>query len=387
VSDEDPSTVVIPPTATPGIDIRKEAEGPDSRDFPSGSDVSFNIVVTNIGDVDLTDVTVSDPLVPGCDLVIGFLAVGQNHSYSCTALSVTESFTNTASVTGLGGEVPVSDEDPSSVKLLYTLYFPFGAAPGITKYDVSIGFEDLRLDEPNDFDYNDWVISINSDLHYDSISGQTLNLTEVTFLFTPKARGAALNHEFHIHFPANTFGSDGDATLIIRNGQGDILSNTQTPFTASMLNHYLLFPSTFAALPPAGNLVNTTEGQGPNPPDRTAELTITFDTVTPFVLTDFGPHGEGLFFQPHLYVASTAGSPYDIFLGDVRTIVFPILDWKWPEERIRIDNAYPNITFIGPPMMFDFPDNWWITYNECIYGDGVVCPIPNPTSWLEPYLH
>ncbi len=38
VSDEDPSTVAIA-----GINIRKQAEGPDSRTFITGSDVTFEI--------------------------------------------------------------------------------------------------------------------------------------------------------------------------------------------------------------------------------------------------------------------------------------------------------------------------------------------------------
>jgi hypothetical protein len=38
----------------PAIDIRKQAEGPDSRTINRGDDVTFEIAVTNTGDVDLT---------------------------------------------------------------------------------------------------------------------------------------------------------------------------------------------------------------------------------------------------------------------------------------------------------------------------------------------
>ena len=347
----------------------------------------FDIVVTNTGEVDLTNVAVSDPLVPNCARAIGDLPAGESFSYTCTASNVTESFTNIASVSGVSeedGQTTVTDEDPSSVKILYKLYFPVISSGGILKYDVSIGFEDLPLEYGgNDFDYNDWVITIDSDLRYTSyINDQTINLTQISFLITPKARGAMLDHQFHLHFNPNTFGSNGVATLIIRDGQGNILSNTQSSFLSTQINHFVIFDSTSVALPPARSIVNTKEGQGPNLAQRSAELIITFDNADPFVLTDFGPHGEGLFFRPHLQVDTGTGS-YDIYIGDIRTIVFPILDWKWPEESIRIDKAYPRITYIGPPTYFSFSDGWWLNYNECVYGDGVVCPVQNPLQWLK----
>jgi uncharacterized repeat protein (TIGR01451 family) len=102
----------------PDIDIRKQTEGPDSRTFPSGSDVPFDIVVTNTGTVDLFNVVVSDILVPQCDRVIGSMAVGAIVTYTCTAPDVTRSFTNEACVSGEDGDGnPVADCDPSTVEI------------------------------------------------------------------------------------------------------------------------------------------------------------------------------------------------------------------------------------------------------------------------------
>lgn len=115
VMDSDPSTVV---TQTVDIDIRKEAEGPDSRNFTSGSNVTFSIVVTNTGQLDLTMVTVTDPLASDCAMVIGNLASGASVSYDCTASNVTEDFTNIATVTGKNGGTMVMDSDPSSVTIV-----------------------------------------------------------------------------------------------------------------------------------------------------------------------------------------------------------------------------------------------------------------------------
>jgi uncharacterized repeat protein (TIGR01451 family) len=103
-----------------GIDIRKQVEGPDSRTFSSGSNVEFVIVVTNICDGDLENVTVSDPLAPDRDSVIGDLTSGASVNYSCTAQNVTAGFTNVAEVTAtftnvFGESGNRSDSDPSTV--------------------------------------------------------------------------------------------------------------------------------------------------------------------------------------------------------------------------------------------------------------------------------
>ena len=116
VTDDDPSTVTIALVATPEIDIRKQAEGDDSRDIIGGSDVEFLIVVTNTGNVTLTDVEVSDPLATDCNKSIGTLNPGGSDTYTCTASNVTATFNNIATVTGnppTGDEV--SDNDPSEI--------------------------------------------------------------------------------------------------------------------------------------------------------------------------------------------------------------------------------------------------------------------------------
>ncbi|MEW6427155.1 MAG: SdrD B-like domain-containing protein, partial [Thermodesulfobacteriota bacterium] len=97
------------------IDIRKQAEGPDSRTVSSGSDVTFEIVVTNTGDAPLSGVEVTDELVPSCAMVIGDLAAGASTSYTCTATNVTAGFTNIATVTGSHNGISYTDNDPSTV--------------------------------------------------------------------------------------------------------------------------------------------------------------------------------------------------------------------------------------------------------------------------------
>jgi uncharacterized repeat protein (TIGR01451 family) len=105
----------------PAIDIRKQAEGPDSRTFDSGSDVLFTISVMNTGDVDLFDVEVTDALFPAeLNWSIGFLGVDSSFVFTGLVLNVTESFTNVAVAVGsyndgYGAVGTVTDSDESTV--------------------------------------------------------------------------------------------------------------------------------------------------------------------------------------------------------------------------------------------------------------------------------
>jgi uncharacterized repeat protein (TIGR01451 family) len=70
------------------------------------------VALTNTGDSDLTAVTVSDPLVPDCNLGLSSLAAGGTSTYICTRYNVVTSFTNVISITGtpsVGADVSASD--------------------------------------------------------------------------------------------------------------------------------------------------------------------------------------------------------------------------------------------------------------------------------------
>jgi uncharacterized repeat protein (TIGR01451 family) len=93
----------------PDIQIAKT---PDQQMVVRGSSASFNIDVSNTGDVALTNVTVSDAEAPNCNRTFAELLSGAHQSYSCAVAGVTEDFVNTATVTGtapVGGEVTHSD--------------------------------------------------------------------------------------------------------------------------------------------------------------------------------------------------------------------------------------------------------------------------------------
>ena len=115
-----PPTTTSPPAqvvvAHPGIAIAKT---PDLQQVPSGGTAVFNITVTNTGDVVLTNVTVSDPLAPGCARTIGTLNPGQIYSYTCSVSNVTVGFTNLAIATGTPPVgPPISSSDTAVVTVL-----------------------------------------------------------------------------------------------------------------------------------------------------------------------------------------------------------------------------------------------------------------------------
>ena len=113
VTDEDDAAVNV---IAPDIEIVKS---PDDQVLVFQGDATFDIAVTNTGDLDLFNVTVTDPLAPACDRVIGDLAIGATLTYTCDEPTVLADFTNVASVTGedIEGNV-VTDDDDAPVNVL-----------------------------------------------------------------------------------------------------------------------------------------------------------------------------------------------------------------------------------------------------------------------------
>jgi uncharacterized repeat protein (TIGR01451 family) len=100
----------------PSIQINKD---PALQQIVSGSNAVFTITVTNTGDVALSNVVVSDPLAPDCDLVITTFLAGASTSYVCTATNVVSDFTNTVSVVGTPPSGPdVVDVDQAPVEII-----------------------------------------------------------------------------------------------------------------------------------------------------------------------------------------------------------------------------------------------------------------------------
>ena len=124
-TDTAPVTVTPPPPPpaqqNPAISITKN---PKAQTIFTGQTATFAIVVTNTGDVTLTNVTVTDQLSPDCNktgaqiAALGAMAPGASVTYNCTLSNVQASFTNVAVATGTppsGSNVTAQDSAPVTV--------------------------------------------------------------------------------------------------------------------------------------------------------------------------------------------------------------------------------------------------------------------------------
>ncbi|MCP3938920.1 MAG: hypothetical protein GY708_26535 [Actinomycetia bacterium] len=116
VSDEDPSHYF---GVVPSIDIEKATNGEDADtetgpEILVGEEVTWEYLVTNTGEVDLTDVSVIDDqgvtvICPG-----SALAVGESMTCTASGVAVEGQYANIGTAVGTDpGDNEVSDEDPS----------------------------------------------------------------------------------------------------------------------------------------------------------------------------------------------------------------------------------------------------------------------------------
>jgi hypothetical protein len=228
---------------------------------------------------------------------------------------------------------------------------------------AAFGFEDLPSGAAGiDWDYNDWVATVELEPTVSDPSAGG-DLLRMDFSVQPEARGASYDHAFSLNIPSDGFGCDGTATLTRFDGEGNVLFSESGPFDASIDNEFQVLPRTSDVFPP---LSNTDEAKPYVPAQRTALLSIVFDEPCPFEPPEFDQdaliHGEGLFFSASLYVY---GSKQTIRPGDERIVLVPV-QWKWPEERIPVWEAYPLVQEGDPPI---FAWAWWTEWTDAVY-DG-----------------
>ena len=119
VTDSDTHTLTLP--STPSISLLKSGlinAGPNAPRVDAGDTITYTFLVTNTGNVALTNVLVTDPKVTVLGSAIPSLAAGASNATAFSATyTLTEAdivagtFTNTATVTGNHGATQVSDTD------------------------------------------------------------------------------------------------------------------------------------------------------------------------------------------------------------------------------------------------------------------------------------
>jgi hypothetical protein len=127
VTDNDDAVVTISTDGgggdqnTPGIEITKTVNPTTAK---VGDTVTYSFTVTNTGNVDLTDVEITDPLFgEGWSIDIGDLAAGATsqvytQTYTIKAGDVSNNqVNNTATVTGAFDQITVNDTDNATVTI------------------------------------------------------------------------------------------------------------------------------------------------------------------------------------------------------------------------------------------------------------------------------
>jgi uncharacterized repeat protein (TIGR01451 family) len=104
--------------AEPAIDIEKytngeDADSPTGPIIPVGDTVEWTYIVTNTGNVPLSNAVVTDDIL-GTICTIASLAVGDSASCTASGTAMAGQYTNIGNVTGEYDGVTVYDEDPSN---------------------------------------------------------------------------------------------------------------------------------------------------------------------------------------------------------------------------------------------------------------------------------
>jgi uncharacterized repeat protein (TIGR01451 family) len=116
--------LTVTPVPNPAIAIVKN---PKSQTVAVGGRATFQITVTNVGNVTLTDVHVVDPLSPNCNRTqaqipaLASMAPAATVTYSCTRPNVQRAFNNVATAIGTppsGPDVTATDSAPVKVRAL-----------------------------------------------------------------------------------------------------------------------------------------------------------------------------------------------------------------------------------------------------------------------------
>lgn len=105
--------------ANPAISLLKKTNGTNNDSAPGiqvlvGSTVTWTYIVTNTGNVPLTDVAVSDDKIGAITCPATSLAVGASMTCSATGTAILGQYTNMGSVTGKGNGTTVSATNPDN---------------------------------------------------------------------------------------------------------------------------------------------------------------------------------------------------------------------------------------------------------------------------------
>jgi LruC domain-containing protein/uncharacterized repeat protein (TIGR01451 family) len=351
-----------------------------------GEEVEYTVTVENVGTAPADDLVMKLEFPAGVEFVSGSaklngseisvsgsewaldesLAGGNSHTITFKAkiTSVNEENLYKVSFTGTseGQEIPLdnrsnvpADTDPDDADEAVF----YGIVWGNADSSNFIAFEDQKGVNWSDWDYNDFVVGVK--IYKGELNG---NLAAVKVEYEALARGAAYDHTF-IH-GLNVHGT-GTYNLIIRDAAGNEVSNTTDTFESANGNTYTdftIFASTRDALPPQAQHdqstnTNPTQQPGGTVEGYTAELIVVLNDAAANPVSEL----ERLPWDTYIEVEDTGATVHRNVAGisgDTEMVVnqyavnepmvgyfLPLAqtfewNWKWPSERSRIWQAYPD---------------------------------------------
>jgi LruC domain-containing protein len=219
---------------------------------------------------------------------------------------------------------------------------------------IFVGYEDLPEGEGNDYDYNDFLVRLDTEFDAEQ-TDSGYEVSEIRFDITPRARGAKFEHAFHLLFPPDSL-CDGEYDLTVYDDGGNPVSAmTDVAFSGDSDTDIVVFDDTGDVFP---DQTNTRQVNDCVAPSQTAELTMTFDDACPFDIDGLeptAPNGGGLFFDPYITVNQTGET---ISAGDIRLLTVPDT-WLWPQERNPIWEVYDEVDDDGTGQPVFTTETWF----------------------------
>jgi hypothetical protein len=259
VSDTDPGNYF---GANPAIDLEKlvndeDADIPTGPVVPVGSTVTFDFVVTNIGNVALTNVEVTDSIL-GTIGTIASLAAGASQTLTVTDTAIAGQYTNLGTVTTYEGP---TDSDPGNY---------FGADPGVD-LEKHVNGEDA--DSPTGP-----VVAVGSTVTFEFVVTNTGNITLTNLAVTDDVLGSIGTIASLAPGSSQTLTATAAAVAGQHTNNGTVTTD-QGPTDDDPGNYYGSDPSIDLE-----KYVNGEDADSPTGPVVPVGSTVTFD----FVVTNTG---------------------------------------------------------------------------------------------------
>jgi LruC domain-containing protein len=238
---------------------------------------------------------------------------------------------------------------------------------------ISVAYEDLKNYGWSDWDYNDFIVKIDSRTGVDAL-GQ-VNAFEIEY--EALARGAGFNHRFIQNLPIE---GGGVAAVSVYLSDGTLVAQSTTPFGAN--TNFTIFDRTLLALPRPEVAsdrtlfaTNTMPEQQTPVLGRKAKLVVYLNqpAANPAISLPPAP------WDPYLYVYFTREEVHLLVPGHLNNtqVVNPLRDpnsplvgydlplaqtiaptWRWPLEQRGIWNAYPQfVPYVGSGGATN--GDWW----------------------------